>query len=175
MSDVETAFGAGGPRGALPPLAVAAPAGLESGSANASAAAMLQAPVSGMSAASDSPSISTAFSVATGSEQQAPVTSFTPRRADLHMNVRLVASGQAAFSRFSRGQPSSAAGSGEHRDSVPEPGACVGGAALSSIESVAPAGRPLPDGAPAGANEVELLPVVLGRGAFGQVRGPACM
>eukprot|EP00198_Chlamydomonas_reinhardtii_P010494 XP_001699831.1 predicted protein [Chlamydomonas reinhardtii] len=155
VSDVETACGAGGPGGALPLLAVAAPAmaaGLESGGASASAAAMLQAPVSGMSAASDSPSISTAFSGATGSEQQAPVTSFTPRRADLHMNVRLVASGQAAFSRFSRGQPSSAAGS-----------------ALGSIESAAPAGQPLPDEAPAGANEVELLPVVLGRGAFGQV------
>ncbi|KAG2426889.1 hypothetical protein HXX76_012676 [Chlamydomonas incerta] len=175
--DVEAACGAVGPvqdGAVLPPVATSVPLGPGvSGAVGARAvgvAAMLEAPVSG---ASDATSSSMVFAGASTTEQQAPVTTFTPRRADLHMNVRLVANGHHSGSRFSRGQQPSAPASGGPRDSGPAPGSSAGGTPIGSIESAALAahepGGALPDGVAAATDEVELLPVLLGKGAFGQV------
>ncbi|KAG2431663.1 hypothetical protein HYH02_013240 [Chlamydomonas schloesseri] len=140
---------------------------------------VVSVPAAPMSGASDGATASTGLGGPLTGEQQAPVTTFTPRRADLHMNVRLVASGQSAISRFSRG-PGSAASGGHHRESGPAtPAAAAAGGAASSAaagsadsEASAPIeeGQALPEAAPPDANEVELLVGrVLGKGAFGQV------
>jgi hypothetical protein len=136
-----------------------------------------------VSVASDGASTSTGFGgPPTGFEQQVPVTTFTPRRADLHMGVRLVVSGSHPMSRFTRG-PGSAASGGQHRESGGAV-ACGTGASSAALcsgcgsepSALPEAGGALPaDGAAAAdANEVELLVgKVLGKGAFGQVRWAA--